>query len=189
MRLLWLGSLLVAGCLAVCACGPTPAPSHVRTEVRDLHEGQVVSGVPCLADDLPEHHIHVHLQIFLDGSPVVVPMGIGVGRPWGVEPDGFLATGSCFSWIHTHDTSGIVHIATPEQETFTFGQLFDVWGQPLRSGSALGYQGRSALLVNGQRVAGDPRHLPLVNLDSIVLELGRPPSGPIMKVFDGSMRS
>jgi hypothetical protein len=33
-----------------------------------------------------------------------------------------------FSPIHTHDTSGIVHIESPTVRPFTLGQFFDVWG-------------------------------------------------------------
>lgn len=141
--------------------------------MRDLHEGQVVDGVPCLTEDLPEHHIHVHLEILDDGINVTVPAGIGVGRPWGADPSGFIATGACFAWMHTHDTTGVVHIVTPEEKSFTLGQLFEVWGQPLGQGSSLGYQGAVAVFVNGDRFDGDPRKVNLANLANVVLELGR----------------
>jgi len=81
-------------------------------------------------------HIHVHLVVLEDGANVAVPAGIGVGRPWGVDPDGFVSTGSCFAWIHTHDTTGVVHIAGPEEKSFNLGQLFSVWGHPITADSA-----------------------------------------------------
>jgi hypothetical protein len=150
----------------------------LNTAVRNLHEGQVIDGVPCLVEDLPVHHIHVHLQIIADGVTVVVPAGIGVGKPWGVGPDGFVATGSCFAWIHTHDGSGVIHLATPEEESFTLGQLFEVWGQRLGPDKALNYRGSVILLVDGRRFNGDPRAVQLLNLDSLVLELGQQPAVP-----------
>ena len=174
--------LLIAGC-ASAASGSGPAGAHLSTAVRSLHEGQVVDGVPCLTEDLPVHHIHVHLQILLDGAPVAVPAGIGVGRPWGVV-EGFIATGSCFAWLHTHDTTGVVHIVTPEEASFTLGQLFEVWGQPLGPDSALSFRGALAVLVDGRQVPGDPRAVRLANLDNIVLELGRPPSSPPPATYD-----
>jgi len=169
--------LLLAGCSAAARPSP-PSSARLNTTVRSLLPGQVVDGVPCLTEDLPQHHIHVHVLILYDGAGVAVPAGIGVGRPWGVDSTGFIATGRCFAWIHTHDTTGVVHIITPEEKAFTLGQVFEVWGQPLGAGSALGYDGSLAVLVNGRRIDGDPRAVRLENLENIVLELGRPPPVP-----------
>lgn len=176
--------LLLLGCTASTAPSTAPPASHLSTTVRTLSQGQVIDGVPCLTEDLPVHHIHVHLQIMGDGIPVTVPAGIGVGRPWGVDPDGFIATGTCFSWIHTHDTTGVVHIVTPDEGSFTLAQLFEVWGQPLGKGLALGYHGAVAVFVNGRLFDGDPRDVKLANLENIVLELGKAPSFPAPATYD-----
>jgi hypothetical protein len=40
------------------------------------------------------------------------------------------------------------------------------------------------MLVNGQRVDGDPRTLRLANLQNIVLELGNPPAVPPPALYD-----
>jgi hypothetical protein len=175
-RALLLLSVLLVGCSATQTSPSFTA--RLSTTVRSLQPGQVVDGVPCLTEDLPQHHIHVHVLILYDGGGVAVPAGIGVGRPWGVDSTGFVATGACFAWIHTHDTTGVVHLVTPEEKAFTLGQLFEVWGQPLASGSALGYDGPLVVLVNGQRIVGDPRAVRLENLENIVLELGKPPAVP-----------
>jgi len=50
-------------------------------------------------------------------------------------------TGSCFAWIHTHDTTGVVHVFTQVGKSDTLGQVFSVWGQPLGERGALGYSG------------------------------------------------
>lgn len=154
------------------------SPVQVSTTVRSLRAGQVVDGVPCLTEESPQYHLHVHLQILHDGVAVPVPAGIGIGRPWGIDSTGFIATGGCFAWLHIHDTTGVVHITTPEERSFTLGQLFEVWGQPLSPGSALGYNGSLVVLVNGEQVDGDPRTVILENLENIVLELGKPPTVP-----------
>jgi hypothetical protein len=154
-----------------------------------LREGQVVDGVPCLGEDLPARHLHVHVGVLLDGNVVTVPAGIGVGRPWGKAPDGFILTGGCFAWIHTHDTSGVVHVFTQVGKSDTLGQLFSVWGQPLNTDLALGVHGPVTVLVNGRAVDGDPRSVPLSNLENIVLELGKPPDTPPPALYDfGTMR-
>ena len=175
-------SLLAALILATAAsCGgtsPTPAANQVSTTVRDLHEGEVVDGVPCLRNDLPVRHLHVHLTVLLDGTRVTVPAGIGVGKPWGYGPPGFIAAGACFAWIHTHDATGLVHVFTEPGKTFTLGQLFEVWGRPLAAGGALGYTGPLAITVGGRAFAGDPTALSLTPFEGIVLELGKPPTMP-----------
>jgi hypothetical protein len=169
--------LLAALILAICVgCGSiAPATANTTsTVVRDLRAGQVVDGVPCLVDDLPPWHLHVHLGVYLDGDPITVPAGIGVGKPWGVDRTGFVATGGCFSWIHTHDATGVVHVFTEPGRSFTLGQLFEVWGRPLGTGGALGYTGRVAVFVDGRRFDGDPKTVPLTAFEDIILELGKP---------------
>jgi hypothetical protein len=34
-------------------------------------------------------------------------------------------------WIHTHDSTGWIHVEAPRKIRATLGQFFDVWGQPL----------------------------------------------------------
>jgi hypothetical protein len=174
-------SALVAVLLA-CACGgtsnPVATPAPLDTSVISLHAGQVIDSVPCLTQELPAQHIHIHLVVLEDGANVTVPAGIGVGRPWGVDPDGFVSTGSCFAWIHTHDTTGVVHIVGPEEKTYNLGQLFSVWGHPLTAAAAFNFNGPVAVLVDGVRIDGDPRGVQLANFFNVVVELGKPPATP-----------
>jgi hypothetical protein len=176
-------ALLVAALLTACAYGPsanqvTPPPARLDTGVALLHAGQVVDSIPCLTDELPINHIHIHLLVLLNGAGVAVPAGIGIGRPWGVDPDGFISTGSCFAWIHTHDATGIVHIFSPEGKTYTLAQLFSVWGHPFGTGGPFNFSGPVTVLVNGDRVAGDPGAIQLGNYFNVVVELGKPPAIP-----------
>ena len=182
-----LAALAAAAIVACGASAPVNATTHLSTSVQDLKQGQVVDGVPCLVQDLPQRHLHVHLTILLDGDPVTVPAGIGVGKPWGYNPPGFIATGNCFAWIHTHDTSGVVHVYTQAGSTFTLGQVFEVWGRPLAKGAALGYHGTLAVFSDGRPFAGDPTALPLTPFEDIVLELGKPPATPPRPYQFGAM--
>ncbi len=187
-------SCLAVLVLILCSCGSTQSGAtaltgRVNTSVHELKVGQVVNGVPCLRDDLPATHFHIHLQILLDGKEVIVPAGLGVGRPWAENPPGFIATGGCFAWIHTHDTTGVVHVFTQIGKSDTLGQVFSVWGQPLDATGALGYKGTIAVLVNGQPIDGDPGLVPLKNLENVVIELGKPPSTEPAALYDfGTMR-
>jgi len=178
------GLALVAAVLMV-GCGSS-STFHLDTSVRSLKQGQVVDSVPCLTADIPEHHLHVHLAIYLDGAGVKVPAGIGVGRPWGFDSTGFLATGSCFAWLHTHDATGVIHIATPVAQAFNLGQLFQIWGQPLSSAGAFNYHGSLKVLVDGRATPGDPNALALTQYENIVLELGKPPAVAPASIYDFS---
>jgi len=182
-RALLLPLLILVGCTPGSHAPPSPG-AELNVVVRDLQAGQVVNGVPCLTEESPQHHTHVHLQILFDGVDVPVPAGIGIGRPWNVDSSGFIATGACIAWLHTHDATGVVHIVTPEQKSFTLGQLFDLWGQPLGDDTALGYTGSLLVFVNGQRTDGDPRAMNLTNFENIVLELGKPPEVPPPTLYD-----
>jgi hypothetical protein len=76
-----------------------------------------IDGITC---DKAEHfvsHIHTHLDIFINGKESVVPSNIGI------IPD------NCIYWLHTHDDTGIIHIESPDDRSFTLGQFFDVWRQ------------------------------------------------------------
>lgn len=181
-----LAALILVACTG-CSSSPPATANRISTAVRDLHRGQVIDGVPCLVDDLPPRHLHVHLGIYLDGSPITIPAGIGVGRPWGMDGTGFVATGGCFSWIHTHDTTGVVHVFTEPGRSFTLGQLFEVWGRPLGAGGALDYTGPLAVLVDGSRYDADPRSVTLTPFENIVLELGKPLAVPPRPYDFGSL--
>ena len=90
-----------------------------------------VSDWPCIST--------ADVAIYANGQPLTVPYGIGIGKPWQVQQSTegpFVVEGSCFYWLHTHTDEGIMHIESPVQRTFTLGDFFAVWGQPLGSSQA-----------------------------------------------------
>ena len=82
--------------------------------------GQPIDGIRCDQMEGAVLHIHQHLAIRDHGKPVGVPDD--VGRP---------LIAQCFYWIHTHTPDGIIHIESPNFKSFTLGNFFDVWGEPL----------------------------------------------------------
>jgi hypothetical protein len=58
-------------------------------------------------------HHHEHLDLYVNGRPVTVPAEVGID-----QQAGFLTE------IHTHDASGIIHVESPVQRSFTLGQFF-----------------------------------------------------------------
>ena len=95
--------------------------------------GQPVDGISCQTSEQTVFHIHAHLTIFVNGAARQVPAGIGIpGAQATQSPQGpFIETGTCFYWLHTHASDGIIHIESPVQRTYTLGNFFDIWGQPL----------------------------------------------------------
>jgi hypothetical protein len=155
---------------------PIPQASTLAPP-RPLNNGQQVDGISCQAGEQVLFHIHAHLTIYVNGAPRRVPAGIGIGPPYGIQrtPSGdFVASGGCFAWLHTHAADGIIHTESPIQRTYTLGNFFDVWGQPLSRVQVGPARGPVTALVDRRRFTGDPRQIPLLRHAQIQLEVGRP---------------
>jgi hypothetical protein len=103
-----------------------------------------VDGIYCDTLEQTAYHIHAHLTIWIDGSPVQIPQGIGIASDQ-----------SCFYWLHTHTSDGVVHIEFPSHGSPTLGNFLDIWGQEF---SQLGYHNELAstagwkVYVDGKQV-------------------------------------
>jgi len=136
----------------------------------------------CQGSEQVLFHIHARLTIFVDGRSRKVPYGIGIAAPQrvAITPRGaFVVGGACFAWLHTHAADGIVHIESPVQRTFTLGNFFDVWKQPL-SATRVGHAKETVTaFVDGKAWHGSPRSIPLNAHARIQLEVGRPLVEPV----------
>ncbi|HWG63051.1 MAG TPA: hypothetical protein VG253_15230 [Streptosporangiaceae bacterium] len=142
--------------------------------------GQKVDGISCQTSEQTIFHIHAHLTIFVNGKARQVPAGVGIpGARVQSSPQGpFISTGTCFYWLHTHAPDGIIHIESPVQRTYTLGNFFDEWGQPLSSGQVGPVKGHVTALYNGRVYQGNPRNIPLNAHAQIQLEVGTPHVAP-----------
>ena len=140
--------------------GPPPWNSGVRgltSRLRPLglsplpQEGQVL-------------HIHQHLDLYVNARKVVLPafVGINIAKRYITE-------------VHTHDTSGVIHVESPTERAFTLGQLFGEWGVKLTASCVGRYCGHVRWWVNGQQVTGDPAKLVLRSHQEIAIAAGPPP--------------
>lgn len=114
-------------------------------------------------------HYHSHLDVYVDGTHVPVPaeLGINIGPNNTAPPHGPVGIAP----LHTHDTSGILHIEAPKAMTFKLGQLFTEWGVPLSAQSAGGYSPVKAY-VDGKPFKGDPSDIVLKNHEEIAIVAG-----------------
>jgi hypothetical protein len=149
----------------------------VLSDPSALHLGQSVDGIKCQATEKVLFHIHSHLAIFVNGKQRQVPFGIGIGPPLrgATAPAGpFVTEGSCFSWLHTHASDGIIHIESPVKRTYTLGDFFDLWGEKLSSTQVGPAHGAVTALVAGKVVKGNPRAIALKDHELIQLDVGTP---------------
>jgi hypothetical protein len=156
---------------------PIPqAPAFAATR-RVLAVGERIDGIACQASEQVLFHIHAHLTIYVRGAARQVPAGIGIAPPYEVAatPQGVFVTGaSCFMWLHTHAADGIIHTESPVERTYTLGEFFDIWGEPLTRTQVGPAHGRVTALVNGRAFTGTPRAIPLLAHAQIQLDVGLP---------------
>jgi hypothetical protein len=109
-----------------------------------------------------------------------VPAGIGIPHAAAQQTSAgpFVDSGRCFYWLHTHAADGIIHIESPEQRTFTLGDFFDEWNQPLSAGQVGSAKGAVTVIVNGKVWTGSPRNVPLGSHENLQVEVGAPLVAP-----------
>ena len=136
------------------ACGQSDAPTPPP-----------VPNVPCGPGEVLTRHEHAHLTILIRGQIKTVPAFIGISSRQ-------------FCWLHTHDTSVIIHIEAGDSRTFTLGDLFAVWRQPVSQTEIDGDRASGGesiqVTVNQQPYTGAPETIVLSNHEDIVLQLGPP---------------
>jgi hypothetical protein len=196
----WLSALFL---LAATACGggggddaapapgPTPAPAPglpgiaAPVDLNDNHQvgvtstnwtdgstasggqGATVQGIPC-APPIETYHIHSHLSIIVNGQAQAIAANAGIVDTASLD---------CHYYIHTHDRSGKLHVEAPANGTFTLGQFFAIWGQPLSATNVAGITGmpQKIYITENSTVTeftGDPTTIPLQSHRHIAIVLG-----------------
>jgi hypothetical protein len=163
---------------------PWPAPDNAMA-------------LTCKAGLVPEkaeflqYHVHAHLDVFVDGQPVVVPAGIGININdpavhvfpnsdgtkgyGGIDPP---CAKPCISPLHTHDPDGILHTESKTPTPNKLGQFFTEWGVRL-TGNCVGEFCRPKVPItiygNGDEYGGDPNEIELSNFKEIAIVIGSKP--------------
>ncbi|MCX5381784.1 hypothetical protein [Streptomyces sp. NBC_00083] len=136
---------------------PWPAPADPSAAAR-------AAGLEMMSAEGMVQHTHTHLDVLVDGRPVTVPAAIGIDLPRRL-----------ISPLHTHDTSGVIHVESPKRADFTLGQFMAEWRVPLAEdrigGLHAGPGRRLRAYVNGRAVAGNPAAIVLREHDEIALVL------------------
>jgi hypothetical protein len=142
--------------------------------------GQAIDGISCQTSEQTVFHIHTHLTIFVNGQQRQVPPAIGIPGAVAQQTSAgpFIGSGTCFYWLHTHAADGIIHIESPVERTYTLGEFFDEWGQPLGPGQVGPATGKVTAIVNGKVFKGNPRDVPLGSHEDLQLDVGTPLIAP-----------
>jgi hypothetical protein len=133
--------------------------------------GQPVGSLTCGAANQTFNQF-THLSIVRNGEQIAIPGRAGIVRDAG----GNLV---CVYGIHTHsnDHSGRVHMEGAVPATYTLGNFFAVWGQPLTTNdvAGLGVPLTKVYIVDNGTVSeftGDPATIEMTSHRHIVLQLG-----------------
>lgn len=100
-----------------------------------ITSNSAVSNFPTLSsvphDAMGMMHIHTHLTLMIDGAKAVVPAQIGIDSPlWNFHSlDSNGMTG--MAPLHTHDTSGTIHVESYKDQDYTLGEFLATWGMQL----------------------------------------------------------
>jgi hypothetical protein len=152
---------------------PTPATSAIgRTSnppwdaPSDASAAVAAAGLPILGEEGNALHIHAHLDIIANGTAVQVPADIGIDT-----------ARQKISPLHSHDTTGVIHVESPTKDTtFTLGQVFTEWQVSLSADhiGGLSADGTHHLkaYVNGTLRSGDPAGIVLAAHDEIAIVYG-----------------
>jgi hypothetical protein len=139
---------------------PWPAPGDPSARV-------AAAGLPMLGTEGSALHIHAHLDVIVDGKAVTVPAELGIDE-----------AKQQISPLHTHDTTGVIHIESPTKTTFTLGQFLTEWDVSVSAdhlgGLRAGGGKQLVVYVNGKQQSGDPAALVLHAHDEIALVYGAP---------------
>ena len=129
----------------------------------------IIDGIKCDTSEHFNFHYHAHLDIVINGMSYVIPAGIGIHPP------------HCIYWLHTHDISGIIHVESPDNRTFTLGEFFDIWKMKFNNTQLFEYKvgdddKKLSVYVNGTLMDNQYRDVPIHNHDVIAIIYGNPPA-------------
>jgi hypothetical protein len=138
--------------------------------------GQTVDGIQCNANEQVAYHIHTHLSVYVNGALRPIPAGIGIVTPVVQQTanGAFDSASQCYYWLHVHAQDGVIHVESPTTATYTLGQFFAIWKQPLTADQVGPNTGNLTVFVNGVRYTGNPAGIPLRSHEDIQIDVGTP---------------
>lgn len=85
-----------------------------------------IAGLDPLSAEGTVLHIHEHVDIKINGKQYLIPGQVGIGSTF-ISP------------LHTHDSTGVIHVESPVKKDFYLSQFFDEWGVTLTNSCIANY--------------------------------------------------
>jgi hypothetical protein len=116
-------------------------------------------------------HLHPHLSVVVNSTPIEVPEQIGINAPlWNersLDKFGMQSMPEmnmvAMAPLHTHDNSGIVHVESTINRNYTLGEFLNIWGLNLNDKTV-------KTTVNGKPLSDFKEHI-LRDGEQIMLEI------------------
>jgi hypothetical protein len=180
------GAILLIALVTVLLVATHQGPTASKSNSLRPAIGQTVDGMECVTSEGSIIHIHSYLELYVNGQPATLPPGVGIVGPPGTGVSALGSDGlkSCLYPLHVHDGEpNIVHIESPVQRTYTLGDFFDLWGQPLSATQMMGNKADSAHTLvfevfdaSGKMtlVTTDPRAIEFASRETVVILYNSP---------------
>jgi hypothetical protein len=119
-------------------------------------------------------HTHSSLNVTVNGNSIPVPNGVGINSTlWNdhsLDEFGTAQETSVFGMVtpsmsplHTHDSSGIIHVESTEFKNYTLGDFLNIWGLPL--------EGKKVSLIVGGNSTENYTNHPLKDMEKMILKI------------------
>jgi hypothetical protein len=150
--------------------------------------GQTVDNLACQTHmTVNKYHVHAYLGVIYNDKLMADPSAIGMLDP---QPavNGFTNAAKCYYSIHTHDSSGAIHIEVNRElplsaSIFTLKNVLDVWGVPHSTTRFGPFNGpvhvfvgnvplKQTTVTSFSEYTGDYDNIPLSSHTAIFIEVG-----------------
>ncbi|HZO73900.1 MAG TPA: MFS transporter [Ktedonobacteraceae bacterium] len=176
--------------LPVALTTPTHALSNLQLSRGNPAHGQTVDGMPCQGTLGSAQRASAHLSVYVNDQQASIPAGIGSVAPSQPGVTALASNGqtTCLYPLHVFETDNVIHIDSPTNRTYTLGDFFDIWGQPLSRTQAANYRADETHTLafyafdasgNIQNYTDNPRAIPLVEHETIVVVYNSPHAHPV----------
>ncbi|MGI8720358.1 MAG: hypothetical protein ACR2KF_07520 [Nitrososphaeraceae archaeon] len=119
-------------------------------------------------------HIHSNLNVTVNGKSLIVPNGIGINSTlwnghsldkFGTERKTtiFGMITPAMSPLHTHDSSGTIHVESTEYRNYTLGQFLNIWGMPFEGSKV-------SLFIDGNSTENYSNYI-LKDMEKMILKI------------------
>lgn len=177
LKVLLIGTLIIAVIIIAAFVAIPLINGHLHPSQNSTAQSQPTESIfnaayppvdSIFCDQLEQTAVHYHalVYIYINGQQVQIPQGVGIA-----------SDGSCYYWMHTHNTTGVVHMEAPSGRDFTLGNFLDIWSTKF---TQLGYRNELSsangwtVYIGSQKYNGDFHNIVLKSHMIVTLAYNSP---------------